>query len=405
MKIVIISHFFYPEIGAPSARLYEMSKVWADLGHEIHIVTCFPNHPTGVVPDKYKGKLYSFEVLNGLYIHRNYVYATPNKGFIKKTIGHISFMISSVVFSLSKIQEPDIILTSSPTFFSMFSGYIYSLLKKADFVLEIRDLWPAAMIDLGVMKKNIITDILEMLELYMYKKCKKLVMVTHSFKENVVRRGIPEDKVYVITNGVNEQIFYPRPKNNALIDKFGIYGKFIISYIGAHGLSQNLKTILYVAKELSFLNDIVFVFVGEGAEKDDLKIIAKKENIGNIMFLDSYPKEMMPDIYCISDISLIPLKNVEIFQTFIPSKIFELLACGIPIVASVNGESANLLKQSKASIVVEPDNVKQISLAIRHLYNNRVELVNMAKNGPYFVRKNYSRFKLANDYLQILDID
>lgn len=402
MKIAVICHYFPPEIGAPSARIFEMAKHWVDLGNEVHVVTCFPNHPTGIIPDEYKGMKYRHEVMEGIHVHRNYVYATPNKGFVKKTLGHISFMFSSVLISMKKIKKPDVIITSSPTFFSIFSGYWYSLVKRAPFILEIRDLWPAAMIELGVMEKGIITNILEKMELFFYRKSKRLIMVTKSFKENVASRGIDGDKVYVITNGVNQELFYPRKKSISIIDKYGLEDKFVISYVGAHGISQNLSTILEVAKSLEDENDIELLFIGEGAEKDQLKNIAHEKNITNVQFIDAQPKEMIPGFYNTSDICLIPLKNIEIFKTFIPSKMFEIMACGVPIVASLEGEAADILNESKAAIVVNPDNPEEIRRAIISLKKDKNLRNQMKICGPVFVNKHYSRKKLAERYLDII---
>lgn len=403
MKIIVICHYFPPEIGAPSARLYEMSKRWVELGNEVHVVTCFPNHPTGIIPDEYKGLKYKLESMDGIHVHRNYVYATPNKGFIKKTLGHISFMFSSVFFSMKKIDKPDVIITSSPTFFSIFSGYWYSLRKKADFVLEIRDLWPAAMIELGVMKEGFITRVLEKMELFFYRKSKKLIMVTQSFKDNVIKRGISGDKVHVITNGFNQELFYPKEKNQELINKYNLQDKFVISYVGAHGISQNLSTILEVAKKLRAYENIEFVFVGEGAEKDKLKQIVRAEELTNVQFIDAQPKEAIPEFYNVSDLCLIPLKNIELFKTFIPSKMFEIMACGVPIVASLEGEAAQILEDSKAALVVQPDNSDDIAAAIEELINDKEKYSQMKVNGPEFVEKNYSRNKLAERYLELIN--
>ncbi|MCR3955129.1 MAG: glycosyltransferase family 4 protein [Gudongella sp.] len=403
MKIVVICHYFPPEIGAPSARLYEMSKRWVELGNEVHVVTCFPNHPTGIIPDEYKGLKYKLENMDGIHVHRNYVYATPNKGFIKKTLGHISFMFSSVFYSMKKIDKPDVIITSSPTFFSIFSGYWYSLRKRADFILEIRDLWPAAMIELGVMKEGFITRVLEKMELFFYRKSKKLIMVTQSFKDNVVNRGISGDKVHVITNGVNQDLFYRKEKNQELINKHNLQDKFVISYVGAHGISQNLSTIIEVAKKLRTYKNIEFVFVGEGAEKDKLKQIVKEEELNNVQFIDAQQKEVIPEYYNSSDLCLIPLKNIELFKTFIPSKMFEIMACGVPIVASLEGEAAQILQDSKAAMVVQPDNPGEIASAIEELLNDKEKYNLMKANGPEFVEKNYSRNKLAEKYLEVIN--
>lgn len=403
MKIVVICHYFPPEIGAPSARIYEMSKRWVELGNEVHVVTCFPNHPTGIIPDEYKGMKYKLENMDGIHVHRNYIYATPNKGFIKKTLGHISFMLSSVFYSMKKIDKPDVIITSSPTFFSIISGYWYSLRKKADFILEIRDLWPAAMIELGVMKEGFITRVLEKMEMFFYKKSKILIMVTQSFKENVVSRGIDEGKVHVITNGFNQELFYPREKNEDLVNKYNLQDKFVISYVGAHGISQNLSTILEVAKKLKTNKNIEFVFVGEGAEKEKLKQIANDKKLSNVQFIDSQPKELIPEFYNSSDLCLIPLKNIELFKTFIPSKMFEIMACGVPIVASLEGEAAQILEDSKAAKVVKPDNPEEIASAIIELINDKEKYNGMKANGPGFVVENFARNKLAEKYLELIN--
>lgn len=402
MKIVVICHYFPPEIGAPSARIYEMAKHWVELGNEVHVVTCFPNHPTGIIPDEYKKMKYKYEMLDGIHVHRNYVYATPNKGFIKKTFGHISFMFSSVFKSMKKIKDPDVIITSSPTFFSIFSGYWYSLRKKSPFILEIRDLWPAAMIELGVIKKGFITNILERFELFFYRKCKRLIMVTKSFKDNVVERGIDCGKVHVITNGVDQELFYPRGKNELLIDKYNLQDKFVISYVGAHGISQNLSTILSVAKELQYEKDIKFLFIGEGAEKIKLKEIANQEKLTNVQFIDSQSKDMIIEFYNTSDLCLVPLKKIELFKTFIPSKMFEIMACGVPIIASLEGEAADILNESKAALVVEPDNPIEISHAILKLKTDSDLYNQLTENGPTYVEENYSRKKLAEKYLDII---
>ncbi|PTL37909.1 glycosyltransferase family 4 protein [Alkalicoccus saliphilus] len=402
MKIVIVCHYFPPEVGAPSARIYEMARYWVNMGNEVHVVTCFPNHPTGIIPEEYRGQKYQHEMMDGIHVHRNYVYATPNTGFIKKTLGHISFMISSVVISMKKIKDPDVIVTSSPTFFSIISGYWYSLRKKAPFVLEIRDLWPAAMIELGVMKEGFITNILEKMELYFYKKSDALIMVTQAFKKNVVQRGINEKKVHVITNGVNQEMFYPRPARISLDDHSELKDKFVVTYAGAHGISQNLGTILKTAKALKKEEDIQFLFVGEGAEKEELMETVEKENLSNVTFLPSQPKEHMADFYNLSNVCLIPLKNIELFKAFIPSKMFEIMACGTPIVASVEGEAADILKKSKAALIAEPDNAEEIQEAILTIKNDSELNAILKKNGPEFVERHYSRKKLAEKYLELL---
>jgi len=403
VKIGFLTHYFPPEIGAPSARIYEMAKNWVKSGHQVKAVTCFPNHPTGEIPEEYEGLKFKKEEMDGIEVYRNYVYATPNKGFIKKIFNHLSFMFSSVLFSLRKIGEIDITVVSSPTFFSIFSGYLFSLIKRTPFILEIRDLWPAAIVELGVLKNKFIISVLEAIELFFYRRADKIVVVTRSFKENLISRGIDAEKIEVITNGVDINFFKNKFQNKELLEKYNLEDKFIVEYIGAHGLSQALDKIIYAAEKLKEYEDIHFVFVGEGAEKEKIMDLSEELELNNITFISQKPKEMMPEFYNIADICLVPLKDVELFETFIPSKIFEIMACEKPIVASLSGETKSILDEAQSAVTVEPENIDQIAAAILEIKNNPQIAEEMGKKGREFVVENYSRSSLADKYLNVMN--
>lgn len=405
MNLVFICHYFYPELGAPSARIFETAKAWVELGHNVTIVTCFPNHPTGVISQKYKGLYFKEEEIDGIRVLRNYVYATPNEGFFKKTLGHISFMISSVLFSLFKLKNPDVIIVSSPTYFSVFSAYFMSLVKRAPFIFEVRDLWPEAIVKLGVLKNKVIISILEFFEMYFYNKAAKVIVVTKSFKDNLVRRGVNADKIEVITNGVDESFFISQPNEEIKIlkEQFGLKNKFVVLYIGAHGISHALDKVIKVAEILRDNKSINFLFVGEGAEKK--KIIKQAEELGleNVIFLPGQPKDRMPAIYGLADICLVPLKKIELFKEFIPSKIFEIMACKKPIIASLEGEAKEILLDANSAVVVEPENSEEIASAILNLKNDKDLRNRFAENGRKFVQKSFTRKGLAQKYINILE--
>ena len=402
MKIGFLTHYFPPEIGAPAARIYEMAREWVGADHNVKVVTCFPNHPTGEIPEEYQGMKFKKEEMDGIEVFRNYVYATPNKGIIKKTLNHLSFMFSSLLFSLRKIGAIDISVVSSPTFFSIFSGYIFSILKRTPFVLEIRDLWPAAIVELGIIKNRVIISILEWIELFFYKRADMVVVVTESFKDNLVERGINPDKIKVITNGVDTEFFQREKPDEDLLAEYDLQDKFVVEYIGAHGNSQGLETIIKVADRLKNQDDIEFLFVGEGAEKEKLVNLAKELELDNVTFVSQQPKEKVPDFYNVSDVCLVPLKDIDIFETFIPSKIFEIMACERPIVASLRGETEEILNNAGSSLVVEPENVEEISEAILKLKNDPGLGEKLGKNGREFVKKKYSRKALAQEYLEYM---
>lgn len=403
MKILLISHYFPPEIGAPSARLFEMAKHWVNEGNEVKVLTCFPNHPTGIIPEEYSGMNVMLEEIEGIKVYRTYTYATPNEGFIKKTLGHISFMFSSFVQGRKRIGEFDVIVVSSPTFFSVFSAYAYSLTRRKPWVLEVRDLWPAALVELDILKNKTVIKILERLELFFYKRAKKVVLVTDSFKENLIHRGIDERKLEVVKNGVNPNNFKNNPNlKNAMKKKWNLENKFIVLYIGAHGISQALDKVIDAAKELKGIDDIQFVFVGEGAKKKELIEKTKKENVSNVMFIGGQKKSEVESFYNMADVGIVSLRDIQLFQTFIPSKMFEILSTETPLIAAVAGESKDILESSGGAIVVPPENPIKLKEQIIYLRDNRNVGEEMGRKGREFVTQYYSRKNLARKYLEIL---
>lgn len=402
MRIVYICHYFVPEMGAPSARVYEMARRWVQKGHKVTVVTCFPNHPTGVIPEAYRGKFFQREVIDGIEVLRNYVYATPNRGVFKKTINHLSFMVSSVVLSLPRLKAFDVVVCSSPTFFSVISAFIFSRIRSVPFVFEVRDLWPAIFVDLGILKNRRLIAVLEAIEMFLYRQSTKVVTVTDSFRRTLIARGICAGKVDVVTNGAEIDFFKPQPSNNSVREKFNLHGKFVVSYIGAHGISHGLENILEAAERLKAQEDILFLFVGEGAEKEKLVAMKRDRNLGNVRFLPGQPKEMMPDFYAVSDVCMVPLRNIELFKTFLPSKMFEIMACGRPIIGSVLGEAREILERAGCAVLTLPESHEEIACAVKQLYGNRALCEEMGRKGRRFVEQYYSRERLACRYEALL---
>jgi glycosyltransferase involved in cell wall biosynthesis len=403
VRILYICHYFHPEIGAPSARALEMARKWVDFGHQVDVVTCFPNHPTGVVPAGYRGKLYQREVLSdGITVYRNYVYATPNHGFFRKTIGHLSFMVSSVVLSMYRVRRPDVIVVSSPTLFAVVSAYVFSRLRRVPYVFEVRDLWPAAIASLGVLDSSSwVVRALEKLELFLYHRAARVVTVTAAFRQDIASRGIDAAKIEVITNGADEALFHPR-NGSGMRGELGLEGRFIVLYIGAHGISQALSAVMEVADRARASPKIHFLFVGEGAEKDELVATRDRLGLTNVTFLPGQPKEMVPSFYAAADVCLVPLRGVPLFRAFIPSKMFEIMASGRAIIGSVDGEARQILERSGAALVVQPEDVAQLLAAICRLQACPQMKQKMEDAGPPFVAAHYSRRALAEQYLDLL---
>jgi glycosyltransferase involved in cell wall biosynthesis len=401
MHIVYLCHFFYPEIGAPSARVLETAAEWVKLGHKVTVVTCFPNHPTGVIPENYRGRFFMRETVQGIDVFRNFVLATPNEGVWRRTLCHISFMISSVIFSLPRLKNPDIIIASSPTFFAGFSGLFISRFKRIPFVFEVRDLWPAAIAELGVLKSKRVIKILESLELFLYRCAQKVVVVTESFKENLTGRGVPDSKIEIVYNGVDPERF-GNLAAEPVKQKYHLDGKKVILYTGALGLSHSLEFIVQVASKCRDYPDWLFLFVGEGAKKEELQAQASEMGLDNVLFWPGQSREMMPEIYALADICLVSLKKVALFSQFIPSKIFEIMAGRRPIIACLEGEAARILEKSGAALVVSQENLENLEKAVRKLCDNQDLRQQMGQNGREFVIRHFDRRVLARHYEEVL---
>ena len=403
MKIGLVSHYFWPELGAPSARLLEMGRVWAARGHEVVAVTNFPNHPTGIVPPEYAGRRFMIEQVQGIRVARCRTYATPNRGFVKKTLGHLYFMLQSVLQGRAPLQGADVVVASSPTLFAAVGAWWLARGLRTPFVIEVRDLWPGIFTELGVIRQRWLIRVLEGLELFLYRRSAAIVAVTHGFASNITGRGIDAGKVQVIPNGVDLDAFTPGTPDDALLARLGLEGKFVVLYCGAHGISHALARILEVAERLSGEGHIHFLFVGEGAEKEGLEAIARAKGLINVAFHAAVAREQVAAFYRSAEVCLVPLRDVPLFRSFIPSKMFEILACGRPIVASVAGEAAEILSASGAALVTPPEDVGAIAAAITRLATQPELRRDLAAHGRPFVASHYDRAVLAERYAALLE--
>ena len=409
MRIVWLCHYFAPEIGAPQARLLEMSREFLLHGHEVEAVTCFPNHPTGELRPEDRGLRRRTDAMDGVTVERCWSFVTPNKGIVKKTLGHLSFMVTGWggLSRVAKRGRPDAVIVSSPTFFSVLTAWTWCAFHGVPWVFEVRDLWPGVFVELGVLKNRLVIAMLEAMELFLYRKASRVVTVTRSFADDIERRGIERAKLGVVTNGVDYVRFAPAAPDPAFLHAEALEGRFVVLYLGAHGISHALARILDAATQMTDLADVLFVFVGEGAEKDQLVEDARRRGLtggpgATVRFVAGVPKEQVVQWYRAADVGLVPLRRVELFKTFIPSKMFELLACGVPVVASVDGEAREILEESRGAIVVEPEDAAAIAGAIRTLRADRERRRAMGEAGRAFVVRRYGRGRLAADYLDLL---
>ena len=401
LQTVVISHYFPPEIGAPQARLSEMARMWADAGDSVTVLTGMPNHPTGIIPPEYKGRATADEIVDGYRVRRTWLYATPNSGFAKKILGHLTFMVSSVVLGRKKLGRPDVIVVSSPTFFSIFSAWFLARVKRSAMIVEVRDLWPAIFVELGVLTNPVLIRLLERLELAAYHAADHVVVVSEGFRDDLIERGVPAEKVTTITNGADLdrfQVVEPDPADRTWLG--ATEDDVLVLYIGAHGISHGLGTVAEACARLD--GDRIHVaFVGEGAAKPQLVDKVRELGVDHISLHDGVPSERVPALLAAADICLVPLRDVSLFSSFIPSKIFEYLAAGKAVVGSVEGEPANILREAGA-VVVRPEDVDALATAIADLAGDEDRRRSMGAEGRNAVAQRFDRRVLADRYRDVM---
>jgi glycosyltransferase involved in cell wall biosynthesis len=404
MHILFITDNFPPEVNAPASRTFEHCREWVRAGHRVTVMTCVPNFPNGRVYDGYTNRLFQSEFMDGIRVIRVWSYITANEGFVKRILDYVSFMVSAVAMSPA-VKAPDLVISTSPQFFSACAAYGISRMKNKPFVFELRDIWPESIKAVGAMKDSLVIRLLERIELFLYRKAASVVSVTRSFKQNLIGRGIDEEKIHVITNGVDLDRFQPREKDADLVDRYGLAGKFVAGYIGTHGMAHALETILDAAKDIKNLpggDDFRFILLGNGARKAVIMEKAKTMGLDNVMFIDSVPKAEVVRYWSLLDVSIIHLRKTILFTTVIPSKLFECMGMGIPVLHGVMGESAQIVEKEGVGLLFEPENKDALCQNLLKMKNDPA-LYQTFKANCLARAPRYDRRKLARKMLGILE--
>ena len=401
MHILFITDNFPPEVNAPASRTFEHCREWVRAGHQLTIITCAPNFPAGKVFNGYKNKLWQTEEIDGIHVVRVWSYITANSGFIKRILDYISFMPPAVLASFF-VRKPDLVIGTSPQFFTVCAAYLVSRIKRIPFVFELRDIWPESIKAVGAMNDSIVIKLLEKIELFLYRKAELIISVTHTFKKTLIGRGVDAEKIKVITNGVDISRFSKADKDISLVSQFELQGKFVAGYVGTHGMAHHLETILEAALIAQENNDdIKFLLLGNGARKQELVELAKKMGLTNMIFIDSVPKDDVARYWSLLDVSIIHLKKIDLFASVIPSKLFECMAMGIPVLHGVMGESAEIVESNQMGFVFEPENEQQLYELLIKLKEN-ADIYQRLQKQAIKASKKYDRSVLANQFLKLL---
>lgn len=403
MHILFLTDNFPPETNAPANRTFEHAREWVKAGHQVTVITCAPNFPTGKVFEGYKNRLWQSEEMAGVRVIRVWTYMTRNEGFALRILDYLSFMVMAFFASLP-VQKVDVIVGTSPQFFTACAAWGAAALKRRPFVFELRDIWPESIRAVSAMKESRLLDFLERIELFLYRRAAVVVSVTHSFVDNLASRGIPREKVKVVTNGADMTSFEPRPKDERLLADLGLESKFVAGYVGTLGMAHGLDTLLDAAKRLAArpeMRDVRLVILGDGAVRDHLEARIRNEGIDNVLLLGRVPREEVIRYWSILDVAIIHLRRSDLFKSVIPSKLFECMALGIPILHGVEGESADIVNRTGIGISIEPENSDALADAIAGLVNEPNRLAAFHEAGPK-AALDYDRAVLAERMAAIL---
>lgn len=403
MHVLFVSNYFPPEVNAPATRLYEHARQWVKDGGSLDIITAVPNFPEGVVYSGYTNR-YREEEIEGIQVVRVPMYIAENKGTLKRILSYISFMITAVWYSRRILRRADVVVASSPQLFSAIAGYVISRMRSVPFVLEIRDLWPESIVAVGAMPRNWIIRLFEKLELFLYRKATHIVVVTNSFKRIITAKGIDAGKITVLKNGADWESF-SHPLDPQVLDairqQYHLNEKFVASYIGTIGMAHGAEILLEAAQRCADPN-IVFIVMGTGSKRESIAARQAELGLTNFRLIEKQPKKMMPYFLGISDVCVVHLKDVPLFGTVLPSKIFEAMATRTPIALGIRGEACEVVEESGAGIPFVPEDANALLETVMQLRRDRKLYEDMASNGLSYVRQFHDRKKIARSYWALL---
>lgn len=403
MKILLIHQYFLEEDDPGGSRFNEMVKVWSNEGHQISVLAGMMHYGGNEKREEYKGKFTAKKKQGDITVWRSHVSELYNSNFIGRMWGYFSFVFSSLYTGLFKVKgHYDVIIVTSPPLFVGITGYLISKLKRIPFVFEIRDLWPESAIDTGVLKNTGLIKMAYKFEKFIYRKASLINVLTPAFRKKLIEeKSVPKDKIVYIPNAADFSL------SDELLESFdvakfkreeGLEGKFIITYVGAHGVANHLQQLVEAAKLLEDTN-AHFLLIGQGMEKKKLIKLAKHLNCINISFIDPVPKSDVFKYILASDIGTSVLKNVDTFKTIYSNKTFDYMSCKKPILMAIDGVSRELVEDADAGVFVEPENPQDFAFKVRTYMDNQTLLEKQGINGYIYAKKHFDRNVLAKKYL------
>jgi colanic acid biosynthesis glycosyl transferase WcaI len=405
MRILYLSQYFPPEAGATQTRAYEMARNLVRLGHTVTMLAEVPNHPSGIIPPEYRGKLVERSRLEGIDVMRVWVKASPVKSFRNRMLFYLTYMVNASLAGLLLARgRYDLIYASSPPLFVGGAALALSYLRRIPMLFEVRDLWPESAVALGELSNPRAVAWATRLEQACYRRAAAIVVVTEGIRQRLLQRGQAESKLHLVPNGANVELFHFDAQARArLRQELGLGEKFVVIYAGIHGVAQGLETLVEAARELQNQAQVHFMLVGDGPKKAEIAGLAEQMNLSNLTLMDEQPRAAIPALLSAADAAIIPLRKLEIFKGALPSKMFDSWACERPVLLSVDGEARRVMEAARGGVFVDPEDAHALAGAILALRDDPELGRQMGLRGRRYTEQNYSRQAQAEQLAGIMD--
>ena len=402
MRILFFSHYFPPESNAPAARTYGHCTRWAAAGHDVTVVTCAPNHPRGEVYPGYRNRLRQVEETKGVRVVRVCTYLAANKGLWRRTASWLSYLVSATLCGMLE-HRPDIVLATSPQPFCAWVGVLVSVWHRRPLLLEIRDLWPESVAAVGALRSRLALELIAMMERGACGAAARIVTVGEGYRRGLARRGVDPEEVDIVMNGVDRELFRPRVVDSAVASRFGVAGRFVVTYCGGVGPVHSLDVVVRAGAKLRDRGrrDIVFLIVGDGARLDALRQAAAEAALDNVVFTGRLERSRIPAVLACSDACLVHMRASKTFASIMPSKIFEAAAMGLPIILGARGFAKRFVEDARCGVCIAPEDADGLTAAVLRLANEPALGRRLGRAGRSHVAR-FDRDRLAARYLDII---
>lgn len=407
LSVLYISQYFPPETGAASTRVEALTKRWSDANHDVTVLTSAPDYPEGEIYEGYDNGWLRKENRNGVTVYVTKTLPASNEGFFRRALKFLWFTIIGTLVGLWSTR-PDVVIATSPQPFTGITGLIVARVRRAQFVFEVRDLWPESITAASNLDNELLLATLGTYIRFLYRQADKVAVVSRGFESTLIEAGVDEDDIWFHPNGV-DPTFFERPSDEWRIGsdlRETLENHFIVSYVGTLGRAHGLEVVIDAAESFQKdpeYDDVRFVFVGFGANAEKLERLATERGLDNVRFVGRRPKSEVPDFLRLTDVSLVHLKNRELFRTAIPSKMFESMASGTPIALGVRGEAERIVKTGDVGVVFEPEAPDELADAVKTLYDDPETRERFRKNGVGYVEEHFSWESIADDYRRNLE--